>query len=197
MQERADLLASAFIVGTLAAVALLGPIKMASAAAKCLENPDQQTGQPGQWHYSLDRTLNRGCWYFEPSEATANPPATASAPAANDASQQYPLSRFLSIFPSPQPQPQQNSVSDNSSEAAQTALPRPPKHHKTVRRERPRREEVPTTNGAASASDKQHDRPQLPVAAENTDKHDLPIDREKLFQDFMKWQIERNLFGRP
>jgi hypothetical protein len=193
MPEWAASLASTFIAGTLGAATLLGPIKIASAAPKCLENPDQRT-QAGQWHYRLDQTLNRGCWYFEPFEAAASAPATASAPAANDASQQYPLSRFFSIFSPPQPQPQQNSVSDTSSEAPQTVLPRPP-DHKTVRRERPQREETPTTNGVAS--DKRHDQPQLSIAADNNDKHDLPIDSEKLFQDFTKWQMERDLFGRP
>jgi hypothetical protein len=66
-----------------------------------------------------------------------------------------------------------------------------------VRWERPRIEPPPATTGAASAE--QRDPPQRP-AAERNEKRDPPAnvaEREALFQDFVKWQMETELFGRP
>jgi hypothetical protein len=205
MPERANSLASAFIVSALAAAALLGLNRTAFAAAECLENPDLRITQPGHWYFYSDRTQSRRCWHFQPAEeASANAAAPAlPATAANDDSQQSILSRLAAhlsqTFSSPpqQRETQQNSIPDDSGEAAQTIPPRPAKPDKTVRRERPDIAPPPTTTGAATAERRE---PPQRSAADRNDKRDPPLnvaEREALFQDFMKWQLERNVFGRP
>ncbi len=204
MPERANSLKSAFAAGTLAAVVILGLDKTASAAADCLENPDLRITQPGRWYYHSDRTQSRKCWYFQPAETAApeaTAPAPAPAPAAREDSQQSLLSRFATeltqSFQS-QPQqrePQQNSIPDNSAEARQTISPKPAKPNATARRERSRVAPPPATTGAASAE--QRDQPQRP-AVDSNEKSDSPpnvAEREALFQDFVKWQMERDVFG--
>lgn len=203
MPERANSLASAFIAGTLAAAVLPGLDATAAAAANCLENPDLQITQPGHWYYYSDRTQNRKCWYFQAAEAPAIAPAPTTA--VNDDSQQSSVARFLSqTFSPPQQQPPQNNISDASREAPQTISTPPRKHARTARQERPQteRDVAPTTTGAAPSE--RLDQPQQPAAgksaAEKNEKRDPPLnvaDREALFQDFMKWQLDRNLFGRP
>jgi hypothetical protein len=205
MPERANSVASAFIAGAVAAAALLGLNRTASAAAECLESPDLRITQPGHWYYHSDRTQNRRCWYFEPAEeATANAAAPAApATAANDDPQQSFLSRLAAglsqTFSSPpqQRETQPNSIPDNSGETAQTISPRPAKPNKTVQRERPDIAPPPATTGAATAE--RRDPPRQPGADRN-EKRDPPLnvaEREALFQDFMKWQLDRNVFGRP
>jgi hypothetical protein len=207
MPERAKSLASAFIAGTLAVAALPGVDTTATSAAECLESPDLQVTQPGHWYYHSDRTQSRRCWHFEPAEATANAPAAAApAATANDDSQPSFFSRFAdslsqTFSPPPQQPPQQNSIPDNSGEVGQTISSKPAKPARKVLRERPQTAPPPTTNGAATAEQyaERRDQPQQAVAEKN-EKRDSPInvaDREALFQDFVKWQMERNMFGRP
>jgi hypothetical protein len=217
MPERAISLASALrfrslLAATLAPVVLYG--LHASAAAECLENPDLRVADPGHWFYHFDRTQNRRCWHFAPTEeaATANPstpvaaPAPAPAAAAEDNRPSF-FSRFATGLsetfspsqapPQAQPQPQPNAAQDSSGEAAQAVTPKPPRRNKTAVQERPHEARPPTTTGAAAAE--HHDQPP-PSAAASDDKHDSPLnvaDREALFQDFMKWQMERSMFGRP
>ena len=206
MPERANSLSSAFFAGALAAAAMLGLDTTASAAADCLENPDLRITQPGRWYYHSDRTQNRKCWYFQPAEArapeaTADAPAAAPAPAGREDSQQSLLSRFATDFvQSFHSQPQQresqpNSIPDNSVEAGQTISPGPAKPNRTARWERPRVAPPQTTTGAASAE--QRDQPQRP-AVDSNEKRDPPpnvAEREALFQDFVKWQMDRDVFG--
>jgi hypothetical protein len=206
MPERAKSLSSAFLAGTLAVAALPG-VNTVAAAAECLEGPDLHVTQPGHWYYHLDRTLNRRCWRFEPAEVAVNTPASAApAPAATDEQQPSFFSRLATGFSqgfSPPPPPQQNSLPESSGEPAQAVSPKPAKSARTVRRERPRPAPPPTTTGIAP--DERHDQPPQAAAAENratekNERHDPPInvaDREALFQDFIKWQMERNIFGRP
>jgi hypothetical protein len=204
MQERAKSLASAFIAGALALAALLGVNTTASAAAECLESPDLHVTQPGRWSYHTDRSLNRRCWHFDPAEApaaTAPTQAAAPATAANEDSQPYLFPRLAAglsqAFSPPPPQPQQNSIPDNPGEVLQTISPKLAKPARTVRREQPKTAPSPTTNGAATAE--RRDQSRQP-AAERNESRDPPInvaEREALFQDFVKWQIDRNLFGRP
>jgi hypothetical protein len=214
MPERAISLASALrfrslLAATLAPVVLYG--LHASAATECLENPDLRVADSGHWFYHFDRTLNRRCWHFAPTEeaATANPSAPvaapAPAPAAEDTRPSF-FSRFTSSLsetfsppppqPPAQPQPQPNAAQDSSGATPQAVSPKPPRHNKTAGQERPHEAPPPTTTGAAAAE--HHDQP--PSAAASDDKHDSPLnvaDREALFQDFMKWQMERSMFGRP
>jgi hypothetical protein len=184
---------------------------VASIAAECLESPDYRVTEPGHWRYHTDRTSNRRCWYFEPgttASAPAAPPApaaTAAAPAAGDDPQPSLLSRFATGLsqtlstPVQQPQlqqTQQNSIRDNTGDAAQ-ATPKPAKPTRTVRRERPLPVPLPTTTGADARS---HDQTAGAEKSEKNEKRDPPpnvAEREALFQDFVKWQLERNVFGRP
>jgi hypothetical protein len=192
--------ASAFIAGIFAAVALLGLNTTASSTTECLENPHLKTADPGHWFYRSDRTRHRRCWFFVPAEVTADTPVSAPpAATVGDDSRQSWLS-FLPSFlqpasPAPQqievPQTQPNTIPDRSGEATQTISPKPARHNKMVRREWPRIAPPPT--GAADWRDQ-------PKQSAGDKKLDSPLndaDREALFQDFLKWQLDRNLFGRP
>lgn len=212
MPERANSLASAFFAATLAAAAMLGLNTTASAAADCLDSPDLRLTQPGHWYYHSDRTQNRKCWYFQPAEvkpqeaavnAPASAPASTPATTGNEDLQQSPLSRFARglaqglYSQSQQRESEQKSIPDNTVEATQTISPAPVKPNRTAREERLRISPPPTTNG--SAIPEQRDQPQRP-AAERNEKRDSPpnvAEREALFQDFVKWQMERDVFGRP
>jgi hypothetical protein len=91
------------------------------------------------------------------------------------------------------PQTQQNTTPERWGEAIQTISPKPARRNKTVRRERLQIALPPTTTGAA-------DRRDQPKQSAGDEKQDSPInetDRDALFQDFVKWQLDRNLFGRP
>jgi hypothetical protein len=191
-----------FIAGTLAA-ALLGLNTTASSAAECLEKPDLRTAEPGHWYYRSDRTLNRRCWFFEPAEVTANTPVSAPpATTVSDDSRQSWLSFFTSGFlqpPSPPPQQsevletQPNTIPDRTGEVARSISPKPARPYKTVRRERPQIAPPPATTGAAYRRDQ-------PEQSASNKKQDSPLNaanREALFQDFLKWQFDKNLFGRP
>jgi hypothetical protein len=200
MPERANSLAYASFAGALVAAAILGLDTTPSAGADCLENPDLRITQPGHWYFHSDRTQNRKCWYFQPAEVAA-PAATADAPASQpvaagrDDLQQSLLSRFAtelaqSFHSQPQQrEAQQNSIPANSVEATQTVSPRPAKPDRAARWERPRVAPPPTTTGAASAE--KGDQPQRPAA----DSPPNVAEREALFQDFVKWQMERDVFG--
>jgi len=193
---------SAFIAGTLAAAALLGLNTTASSTPECLENPHLKTADPGHWYYRSDRTQHRRCWFFVPAEVTADTPVSAPpAATAGDASRQSWLS-FLPSFLQPLSPPQQqmdvsqtqpNTIPDKSGGATQTISRKAARHNKMVQRERPQFAPPPTTTGAV-------DRRDQPKQSASGEKHDSPLkegDRETLFQDFLKWQLDRNLFSRP
>ena len=202
MPEGANSLVSGLFAGTLSAAALLGLSTTASSAAECLENPDLRTAKPGHWYYHSDRTQHRRCWFFVLVEVTADTPVSAP-PAAivGDYSIQSLLSYFTSSFSQPSsPPPQQmdvlqpkpNTIPDRSGEATQTISPKPARRNKTVRRERPPIALPPTTTGAA-------DRRDQPKQSASDEKQESPLNEadRALFQDFVKWQLDRNLFGRP
>jgi hypothetical protein len=201
------------LASALAAAVLAGLGATASTAAECLENPDYRVTGPGHWYYHMDRTLNRRCWYFGPAEGTASVPAPA-APAATATTAAAPdepslLSRFAAALSQPlsPPQPQlqqtqQNSIPDNAGEAAQTLSPKPAKSNRTVRRERPQPAPQPTTTGAAErhVQTAAAEKSEKNEKGEKNEKRDPPLnvaEREALFQDFMKWQLQRNVFGHP
>jgi len=86
-----------------------------------------------------------------------------------------------------------NAIPDRPAEATQSASPEPARRNKTVRRERPQIAPPLTTTGAADRGDQ-------PKQSASVEKQVSPFneaDRESLFQDFVKWQLDRNLFGRP
>ncbi|MBO0752967.1 MAG: hypothetical protein J2P53_12695 [Bradyrhizobiaceae bacterium] len=92
--------------------------------------------------------------------------------------------------------PQENTSTENSAEVPQAVAPKPPRHYnRTAHQERPHTARPPTTSGAASVENQDRS-----PAQSGDDKRDSPLnlaDREALFQDFMKWQMERSMFGRP
>jgi hypothetical protein len=225
MPNRAKSFASALLSGActasvlLAATVLPGPNVTASAAGECIESPNQRMAQPGHWYYHLDRAQNRRCWFFQPSEAqqpadprsseVRPPEVPAYAPvAASPAplSQDSLLSRFaasLSQSLSPPQQQQQSALPQNGipeEPAEPAASPPSPKASKVSKRPQPAplmaTSPAPTTNGDASAGRQEQTQP---VATGKDEKQPpLPLnvaERESLFQDFMKWQRERTVFG--
>jgi hypothetical protein len=184
MPNRASSFASALLGGActvlvlLAATMLLGPNVTASAADECLESPGQTT-QPGRWYYHTDRTLNRRCWFFHPSEPQQSDERSSEVrPPAQQ----------------PQGAPPRFSAPEEPTEPAKIASPKYPGASKVSRQ--PQAAPSPTTSGDASAG--RQDQTQ-PVAAGKDEKQPpLPLnvaERESLFLDFMKWQRERALFG--
>jgi hypothetical protein len=91
------------------------------------------------------------------------------------------------------PQTQPSTIPDRSGETIQTILSKPAKRNKTARRERPQIVPPPTTTGAAD----RRDQPKQSASVEKQDSALNEADRESLFHDFIKWQFDRNLFGRP
>ncbi len=206
------LLVQSVLAAMFAAAMLTGVSTAASAADDCLDNPDLRIREPGHWFYRSDRTQNRQCWHFEPATpppatTTANtPPLPLPAPLATPApattgdTPQVLLSRFAAGLsetfssppPPPPPPPPQNTAPppDTAGNAQQgNTLQPPPRRNKTARQDRP--PAVPTTTGAATSEHQDQPRP---------DRRDPPLnvaEREALYQDFMKWQMERNVFGNP
>jgi hypothetical protein len=212
MPNRANSLVPALFAGSLfasslATTALLGVNVTASEAAECLESP-HGTAEPGHWYYHSERAQNRRCWFFQPAEARsaeamANPQTAPVQAAPNDGTPPSLLSQLTAGFsqhaPSPPQQsaPQQNNIPNDPGEVAKTASP---KATKVSRRQRLQDTPAPATNGAASsaASAEQHDQSQQPAEAKGEKPQQQPVDvveRETLFQDFMKWQQERAVFG--
>jgi hypothetical protein len=217
MPNRAKSFASALLGGVIVTgvPAALVPLSLsvtASVAGECLESPNERTTQPGHWYFHFDRTLNRRCWFFQPSEArssdaksseaTAGPSAAAAPPATNQDSL---LSRITAGFsqglsPLPQQQqyvPPQAGIPDEAGDAAR-ASPKPPKAGRVSRREQPQTAAPPTTSGAARV-ERSPDQPQQPASGADKDERPAaPVnvaEREALFQDFIKWQRDRTVFG--
>jgi len=212
MPHRVNSLVRAVFAGSLAAAVLFGLNGTASAASECIGKPSLDVSQAGHWYYHVDRVNHRRCWYFEPSQATVSPPPSADrAPAPNADSQQSWFSRFAADVAktfSPEPRQssisafsselQQNSMLDNSSAATKTTSPKYPRTNKIARQERSQIETPPITNGIASSE--RHDELPSQRAGEKDEKHTPQLsaaDRETLFNDFLRWHMERNVFGRP
>jgi len=212
MPYRVNPLVSGVFAGSLAAAMLLYPNSVVWAADGCIGQPDLEVSQAGHWYYYVDRVHHRRCWFFEPSKATVNPISSADrAPAPSADSQQSWFSRFaadvaktlsseprqssISAFSS---ELQQNSILENSSTVTKLPSPRPPKTSKIARREPSQIETPSTTNGASSAER----RDELPSqrTGEKDEKRTPQLtaaDRETLFNDFLKWYMEKGVFGRP
>ena len=180
----------------------------AVAASECVGKPDRPVNQAGHWHYHVDRVHHRRCWFLEPSKATVIPAASADrVPAQNTDSQQSWVSRLTtSLTKNFSEQPQQSSISAYSSEPPQNrvvddsivvAKLTSPKHlrtNKIVRRERSQTKVRPATNAVANAE--RHD--QLPGNGErnmNPNSQLTDTERRALFNDFLNWYQDRNVFG--
>ena len=203
MPARANSPESAFIAGMLAAVALLSLNTTASSATECPESSHLRIGEPGHWYYRSDRTGQRPCWFFVPAQVTADTPVSVPlAETVGGDSRQPWLSFFMPSFLQPPsslpqqmevPQTQPSTIPDRSGKKIRSILSKLAKRNKTVRQERQQIVPPPITTGAA-------DRRDQPKQSASNEKQGSPLngaDRESLFQDFVKWQLDRNLFGRP
>jgi hypothetical protein len=86
-------------------------------------------------------------------------------------------------------QPKPNTVPDRSGEATQAISPKPARPNKTVVRERPQIAPPPTPTRVAVWRDQ-------PEQSASNEGPNLPLDetdREALFQEFVKWQLDRKL----
>jgi hypothetical protein len=167
MPARANSLASAVIAGTLAAAVLLCLNATASSAAEC----EQRTAGSYRW----DWPLHPECGLFSPGEVTTETPVPAAI--AGDDSRKS----------------QTDTIPDRSGEVTQSTSPEPARRNKTVRRERPQTAPPLSTTGAADG----RDQPKQSAGVEKQVSPSDEADRELLFQDFVKWQLDRDLFGRP
>jgi hypothetical protein len=210
MPNRANPLVPAFFVASLAGAVTLGSNWAASAAGECVDKPNLEINQAGHWYYYVDRVHHQRCWFFETSGPAISPPSPPDQELAPNADQQPSwLSRFAArvaqaLYSEPQQSmalqyaPQQNSALDNSATVTRTVSPRHPRTNKIARRERSQIAPRPETNGVASAE--RHDQLLPQSVAEKEEKLAAQLtaaDRETLFKDFLKWYIDRNIFGRP
>jgi hypothetical protein len=212
MPHRVNSLVSMVFASSLAAAMLLGATWAALAAEGCIDKPDREVKQAGHWYYYYDRVHHRRCWFFETSEATVSPrPATERTPAPNADSEQSWFSRFatgltqtfspepkqnsISAFSSEQPQ---NGISDNSSSVMKTTSPKRLRTTKIARRDQPQIVPPPTTNGLANTE--QRDQLPLQRTTEKDQKQTRQLtatERQELFEEFLKWYMDRGIFGQP
>jgi hypothetical protein len=194
----------AVFAGTLAATAVLGPNWTASAAEECIEKPNLEVNQPGHWYYYVDRVRHRRCWFFETSRAASSAPSAPDrAPASNADSQPSWFSRLATgVAQTLHSEPQQNasqqsSAFDNPATETTTSSLKYRQANKIARRERSQIVLPPATNGVASAARPDQSLPQ-PIAEKDEERPQLTAaDRETLFKEFLKWYMDRNIFGRP
>jgi hypothetical protein len=215
MPYRVNPLVSAVFVSWLAAAMFFSLNWAAWAASECIGKPDQAVNQAGHWYYYFDRAHHRRCWFFEPSKTTVGPPVSAErVPVPNAESQESWFSRFTTDLAktfSTQPQqssiqqsnisaysaePPQNTVVDNSIAVTKLTSPKHHRINKIVSRERSQTEPPPVTSGVAT-TERQG---QLPPQgnAEKVEKRTpqlTDIERQALFDDFLKWYRDRSIFG--
>jgi hypothetical protein len=200
MPYRANPLVPAVFAGTLAVAALLDPSWTASAAEGCIEKPN--LNHSGHWYYYVDRVHHRRCWFFEASRATINPPSVPEpVPATGDPNSSWfsrlatGVAQTLSTEPQQQNTAQQVTAFANPSTDTAASPVRYRQPNKTVRRERPQAI-PPATNGVANVARQDQS---LPQAAAEKDEERSPLttaDRETLFKEFLKWYMDKNIFGR-
>jgi hypothetical protein len=222
MPNRANLSVPAVFAGSLATAVMLSPNWAVSATGECFRKPNLEANRgAGHWYYYADRVNHRRCWFFEASGETVSPPSSPDPVVTENADPEPSwFSRFAAgvaeaLHPQPQQTmplqyaPEQSGALDNSIPVTRTAAtvtrtaasPKHPRHPRTnqiTRREQPQTVSHPVTNGAASAQ--RYD--QLPPQriAEKNEKHAPELTaakRQELFEDFLKWYTNRNIFGRP
>jgi len=211
MPRRVNLWVPALLAGLLAAAAVLGSHWVASAAGGCLEKPDLDVNQAGHWYYYVDRVHHRRCWFFEAEEATVSPsPSIDQAPPPNADSEESWFSRFAAgVSRAFSLEPRQNSISAFSSEAPQNSIPelsstitrttssKRPTSSKIAKRERSQVAPFPTTNGLASAERRDQSPPQRIAEKDKKPTPQLTAKQQALYEDFLKWYMDKGIFGRP
>ena len=204
MLYRPNPLVHAVYAASLAAAVVLGANWAASAAGGCIEKPNQQIDQAGHWYYHVDRERHRRCWFFETSEVTTSP---ASSPgqvlSANADSQPAWFSQLAAgLAQTFSFERQQNSAIDDSNTASNTitkaSSPKHPKTNKMAAKKRSRIVRLTETTGVARAESGDQSLPQS--ASERNEIHSPQLtaaDRNALYQEFLKWYVDRSILGRP
>ena len=204
MLYRPNPLVAVVYASSLAAAVVLGANWAASAAGGCIEKPNQQIDQAGHWYYHVDHERHRRCWFFETSEVTTSP---ASSPdqvlSANADSQPAWFSQLAAgLAQTFSFERQQNSAIDDSNTASNTitkaSSPKHPKTNKMAAKKRSRIVRLTETTGVARAESGDQSLPQS--ASERNEIHSPQLtaaDRDALYQEFLKWYVDRSILGRP
>ena len=223
MKHRVDSLVSTVSVSVLTAATLLGASSVASAAEGCFEKPGREV-EPGHWYYHTDRLHHRRCWFFEPSEATVTPSAsTDRTPAANanydepwysrvatGVAQSFSLAPKQNNMPSLSgetsqnnisaysSEPPQNSILNNAGSVAKSPSPKRSTTHKIARQDQPQLAPLPMTTGLASTERRSELPPQSTAEKDEKQTRQLgDAERQRLFEEFLKWYRERGIYAQP
>ena len=199
MLYRPNPLVHAVYAGSLAAAVMLGANWAASAAGACIEKPNQQIDQAGHWYYYTDREHHRRCWFFETSEVTTSPASSPDQALFANASQQSWFSRFAAGLAQTVPsETQKNNAPDDSNTVMKSTSPKHPKTNKIAKKERSRIVPLTQTTGVARAES--GDQSLLQSASERNAIQSPQLtaaDRDALYQEFLKWYVDRSILGRP
>jgi hypothetical protein len=200
MRYRTNPLVPAVFASSLAAAVVLAANCAVSAAGRCIEKPNQQIDQAGHWYYYVDREHHRRCWFFETSEVTTSP---ASSPdqvlSANADSQPAWFSQLAAgLAQTFSFERQQNSGLEDSSRITKTTSPKHPKTNKIAKKERSRIVPLTETTGVARAESGDQLLPQPTSERNEIQSPQLTAaDRNALYQEFLKWYVDRSILGRP
>jgi hypothetical protein len=199
MRYRTNPLVPAVYASSLAAAVVLGANWAVSAAGACIEKPNQQIDQAGHWYYHVDREHHRRCWYFETSEVTTSPaPSPDRLPANADSQPSWASQLAAGLAQTFSFERQQNSALDDSSTVTKASSPKHPKTDKTAKKERSRIVPLPETTGVASTERGDQLLPQSTSGKNEIQSPQLTdADREALYQEFLKWYVDRSILGRP
>jgi hypothetical protein len=200
MRYRTNPLVPAVYAGSLAAAVVLGANWAASAAGGCIAKPNQLIDQAGHWYYYTDREHHRRCWFFETSEVTTSPASSPDqALSANADPQPSWFSRFTAgLAQTVSSETQQNNAQDASSTVTKATSPKHPKTSKIGKKERSRIVPPPETTGVASTERGDQLLPQSASERNETQSPQLTAsDRDALYEEFLKWYVDRNILGRP
>src|ERR1700730_6255708 len=200
MLYRPNPLVHAVYASLLAAAVMLGANWAASAAGACIEKPNHQIDQAGHWYYYTDREHHRRCWFFETSEVTTSPASSPDqAPSANADSQPSWFSRFAAgLAQTVSFEAQQNNARDDSSTVTKTTSPKHPKTNKIAKKGRSRIVRLTETTGVAHAESGDQSLPQSASERNEIQSPQLTAaDRNALYQEFLKWYVDRSILGRP
>ena len=200
MLYRTNPLVPAVRAGSLAAAVVFGANWAASAAGGCIAKPNQQIDQAGHWYYYTDREHHRRCWFFETSEVTTSPASSPDqALSANADSQPSWFSRFAAgLAQTVSSGTQQNNAQDDSSTVTKATSPKHPKTSKIAKKERSRIVPPSETTGVASIERGAQLLPQsTPERNEIQSPQLTAADRDALYQEFLKWYVDRSILGRP
>ena len=202
MLYRPNPLVAVVYASSLAAAVVLGANWAASAAGRCIEKPNQKIDQAGHWYYHVDRERHRRCWFFETSEVTTSPVPSPDRLSANADSQPWFSQLAAGLAQTFSFERQQNSAIDDSNTASNTitkaSSPKHPKTNKMAAKKRSRIVRLTETTGVARAESGDQSLPQS--ASERNEIHSPQLtaaDRNALYQEFLKWYVDRNILGRP